>query len=119
MNTKLHLWSLAASVFSCRRRVRAGQSKTVAVVNGESITGGRGSEAAAPNLEKLDLKQKQFMATMERDRKGAVEDALEEIVNRKLLEAEAKKRSISVDDLLRQEVQDKVTAPSEEAVRKF
>src|SRR5678815_107540 len=120
MNAKLPLWRLTASVFlfvtvACAQS----QTKTIAVVNGESITEAEVQKAAAPELEKLDQKQKQFTATLERDKKSAVEDALEDIVNRKLLEAEAKKRSITVDDLLRAEVQEKVTPPTEETVRKF
>ena len=120
MKVKFHPWCLAASVFlfasvACAQT----PSKAVAVVNGESISEADVQKAAAPELEKLDQKQKQFMATLERDKKSAVEDALEDIVNQKLLEAEAKKRSISVDDLVRQEVQDKVMPPSEETVRKF
>ena len=120
MNAKFPLWRLTASVFvfvavACAQS----QSKAIAVVNGESITEDEVQKAAAPELEKLDQKQKQFMATLERDKKSAVEDALEDIVNRKLLEAEAKKRSITVDDLLRAEVQEKVTPPTEEIVRKF
>ena len=120
MNAKFPLWRLTASVFvfvavACAQS----QSKAIAVVNGESITEDEVQKAAAPELEKLDQKQKQFMATLERDKKSAVEDALEDIVNRKLLEAEAKKRSITVDDLLRAEVQEKVTPPTEETVRKF
>jgi len=120
MNAKFPLWRLTASVFvfvavACAQS----QSKAIAVVNGESITEDEVQKAAAPELEKLDQKQKQFMATLERDKKSAVEDALEDIVNRKLLEAEAKKRSITVDDLLRTEVQEKVTPPTEEIVRKF
>jgi len=120
MNAKFPLWRLTASVFvfvavACAQS----QSKAIAVVNGESITEDEVQKAAAPELEKLDQKQKQFMATLERDKKSAVEDALEDIVNRKLLEAEAKKRSITVDDLLRTEVQEKVTPPTEETVRKF
>ena len=120
MNAKFPLWRLTASVFvfvavACAQS----QSKAIAVVNGESITEDEVQKAAAPELEKLDQKQKQFMATLERDKKSAVEDALEDIVNRKLLEAEAKKRSITVDDLLRAEVQEKVNPPTEETVRKF
>jgi len=120
MNAKFPLWRLTASVFvfvavACAQS----QSKAIAVVNGESITEDEVQKAAAPELEKLDQKQKQFMATLERDKKSAVEDALEDIVNRKLLEAEAKKRSITVDDLMRAEVQEKVTPPTEETVRKF
>jgi protein-disulfide isomerase len=121
MNARFHLWRLAASVllFATVACAAQGQSKTVATVNGEPITDSDVQKAAAPELEKLDLKQKQFMATLERDKKGAIEDALEELVNRKVLELEAKKRSISVDELLKQEVESKVVVPSEETVRKF
>ncbi|HET9941949.1 MAG TPA: thioredoxin domain-containing protein [Terriglobia bacterium] len=121
MNAKFYMWRLAvcACLFTGVACAAQGQTKPVAVINGESITEADLQKAAAPELDKLDLKQKQFMATLERDRKGAVEDALEELVNRKLLELEAKKRSVSVDDLLRTEVQEKVEVPSEEVIRKF
>jgi protein-disulfide isomerase len=121
MNAKFQLWRLAVGVclFAGVACAAQGQSKPVAVVNGESITEADVQKAAAPELEKLDLKEKQFMATLGRDRKGAVEDALEEVVNRKLLELEGKKRSVSVDELLKQEVESKVVVPSEETVRKF
>jgi protein-disulfide isomerase/Skp family chaperone for outer membrane proteins len=113
-------WSLAACVllvsgFACAQN----QPKTLAVVNGESITEEQVQKEAAPELERLEQKRKQFIATMERDQKAAVADALEEIVNEKLLAAEAKKRNISVDNLVRQEVESKVTVPTEETVRKF
>lgn len=120
MNAKLHLWGLTASVFlfagvACAQN----PPKALAVVNGESITDADVQKAAAPELDKLDQRQKQFVAQLERDRKNAIEDALDELVNKKLLDTEAKKRSITVDELLRQEVESKVTVPSEETVRKF
>jgi protein-disulfide isomerase len=70
-------------------------------------------------LERLEQKRQQFLVTLERDKKNAVEDALEEIVNDKLLDLEAKKRNIAVKDLVQQEVDNKVTVPTEETVRKF
>ena len=120
MNAKLHQWSLAASVFvlafvACAQ----GQTKTLAVVNGESITEEQVQKAAAAELDRLEQKRKQFLVTHERDKKNAVEDALEELVNDKLLGLEAKKRNITVNDLVQQEVENKVTVPSEEVVRKF
>lgn len=120
MNAKLHQWSLAASVFvlafvACAQ----GQTKTLAVVNGENITEEQVQKAAAAELDRLEQKRKQFLATHERDKKSAVEDALEELVNDKLLGLEAKKRNITVNDLVQQEVENKVTVPSEEVVRKF
>ena len=79
MNAKLNLWRLAASVclFAGVACAAQGQSKPVAVVNGENITEADVQKAAAPELEKLDQKQKQFTLTLERDRKSAVEDALD------------------------------------------
>ncbi len=96
-----------------------GQSKTLAVVNGESITEEQVQKAAATELERLEQKRQQFLITFERDKKGAVEDALDKLVNDKVLGLEAKKRNITVDQLVQQEVENKVTVPTEEVVRKF
>lgn len=120
MSTKSHLWGVAASLlFVTGVACAQGQSRTLAVVNGESITEEQVQKAAAPQLERLEQKRQQFLVTFERDKKNAVEDALEEIVNDKLLDLEAKKRSITVKDLVQQEVDNKVTVPTEETVRKF
>ena len=93
MNAKLHLWSLATCVVlltgvACGQ----GQSKTLAVVNGESITEEQVQKEAATELERLEQKRQQFLTTFERDKKGAVEDALDKLVNDKVLGLE-KRRS--------------------------
>ena len=120
MNAKLHSWGLAIGLLVCCTVACAqSQSKAVAVINGESITEDQLNRAAAPDLERLEVKKEQFLVTLERDKKSAVEDALEEMVNDKLLEIEAKKRNITVDQLVRAEVQEKVPQPSEDTVRKF
>lgn len=120
MKNELRSWSVATcllllSSVACAQN----QGKTVAVVNGESITEEQVQKAATPELDKLEQKRLQFMATLERDKKSAISDALDGVVNEKLLSAEAKKRNISIDELVQQEVENKVTVPSEEAVRKF
>lgn len=121
MNGRFHLWRLGVTLllFTGVACAAQGQSKPVATINGESITEAELQKAAAPELEKLDLQQKQFMAKLERDKKGAIQDALEEIINRRVLDLEAKKRNLSVDELLKQEVESKVAVPSEETIRKF
>jgi protein-disulfide isomerase len=91
----------------------------VAVVNGESITEDQLNKAAAPDLERLERKREQFLVTLERDKKTAMEEALDDLVNDKILETEAKKRNITVDQLVRSEVQDKVAQPNEDTIRKF
>ena len=95
------------------------QSKALATVNGETITEEQIQKAAAPELDRLEQKRTQFLTTLERDKKAAVEDALDQIVEEKLLGAEAKKRGLSIDQLVRQEVESKVTVPSEEVIRSF
>jgi protein-disulfide isomerase/Skp family chaperone for outer membrane proteins len=120
MKMKLHSWGLAIALFVCCTVACAqNQSKSVAVVNGEPITEDQLNKAAAPDLERLDRKREQFLLTLERDKKTAMEEALDEMVNDKLLDTEAKKRKITVDELVRAEVQDKVAQPSEETIRKF
>src|SRR4026209_873509 len=94
----LRSWTFAACVLvvsgvACAQN----QSKTLAVVNGESITEEQVQKEAGPELARLEQKRQQFLATMERDQKAAVADALDEIVNGKLLAAEAKKRNLTVD----------------------
>ena len=117
---KLRSWMIAVAVLVVSSVACAqNQSKTLAVVNGESITEDQVQKEAAPELERLKQKRQQFEATMERDQKAAVAEALEEIVNEKLLSAEAKKRNITVDNLVKEEVANKVTVPTEEEVRRF
>src|SRR4030095_13568637 len=124
MRTKLHLWSIAVGVlecagFACAQTPSESQCKPVAVWNGEQISQEELNKAAAPELERLEQKRQQFLITLERDKKNAYEEALDDIVNDKLLAAEAKKKNISVDDLVKAEVDEKVVVPSEDAVRKF
>jgi protein-disulfide isomerase/Skp family chaperone for outer membrane proteins len=105
------------SVMACAQAQNS--SKAVAVVNGESITEDQVQKEAATELQRLEQKREQFLAGNQREKKKAVEDALAELVTEKLLGAEAKKRGVTIDQLVRQEVQDKVQVPSEDAIRKF
>jgi predicted DsbA family dithiol-disulfide isomerase/Skp family chaperone for outer membrane proteins len=122
MKTGLRTGGLVASmclmtVMACAQS--SPSNKGVAIVNGETITDEQVQKEAAAELARIEQKREQFLATNEREKKKAVEDALTEIVTGKALAAEAKKRSLTIDELVRVEVQDKLTVPSEEAVRKF
>jgi len=120
MKTVLRPWSLAAVVFLFSGMAQAqNPAKPVAIVNGEPITEEQVQKEASTELQRLEQKKDQFLAGMERDKKKAVEDALNEIVTAKLLTAEAKKRGIPIDELVKTEVDEKVPVPSEDAVRKF
>ena len=119
MNRRLHPWGIAIVLLVCYTVACAQNTKPVAVVNGENITQDQLDKAAAPELRRIESKREQYLLGLEREKKKAVEDALEDMVNDKLLATEAKKRSITVDQLVRSEVAEKVQAPSEETVRRF
>src|SRR5437762_10630241 len=120
MKTVLRPWRTAAfAVLFSGIAYAQNSTKPVAVVNGETITDEQVQKEASSELQRLEQKKDQFLAGMERDKKKAVEDALNEIVTEKLLNAEAKKRGITIDELVKKEVEEKTPVPSEETVREF
>jgi len=120
MKTVFRPWTFAAfALLLSGMAYGQNSAKPVAVVNGETITDGQVQKEAATELQRLEQKKDQFLAGLERDKKKAVEDALNEIVTEKLLAAEAKKRGITIDELVKKEVEEKTPVPSEDDVRKF
>jgi protein-disulfide isomerase len=97
----------------------AGSAKKWAVVNGETITEEQVKKAAASDLENLEIKKTQATTGFQRDEQAIYERTLTNIVDNKLLDAEAKKRAISVEELLRAEVESKVTPPTDKDVNDF
>jgi len=91
----------------------------VAVVNGEPITIQDVEKAAVPEMRTIELRKAQFEIELERDRKAALDNALEEIVKDRLLAAEAKKRKVSVDELIAIEVDSAAPRPADDAVVQF
>jgi protein-disulfide isomerase len=77
----------------------------VARVNGQTVTRKEMDARAASTLERL--RDEEYEARR---------NALEEIVNERLLDGEAASRKVSRDELMRQEVDGKVAAPTKEEV---
>lgn len=96
-----------------------GAGKALAVVNGVSITEDQVTAAAAADLEKLELQQLQFQAEYGRNKHAIIEMNLNRIVEAKLLDAEAAKRSVSKEEILKSEVESKVKPPTAEDVNAF
>ncbi len=82
--------------------------KPLAIVGGEPIYEKDLMSVAGPSL--LDLSKKEFQAKS---------DALNKLIAKKILEAEAKKRGLSAEDLLKQEVDSKVAEPSDDEARGY
>jgi protein-disulfide isomerase len=111
---KLHriLILLAALAFS-RFAFSQSNPKGVAEVNGQAITQEELNQAAADDLKGLETKRIQNDVSLAQDKQEILNKALDEIVANKLIEAEAKKQSISPEKLLENEVDNKVKLPSD------
>jgi len=80
----------------------------VATMNGQKIT-----------AKDLDEKIGAQLAQIEEQKHNARKQGLENMINERLLEDEAKKRGMTTDALVKAEVEDKVPAPTEEEIKKF
>src|SRR5215471_9244144 len=94
-------------------------SAPMALVNGEAVSAGEVEKAAAEDLQSLELHRVQFEVQFQRDRQSALEDALDRVVRNRLLDLEAKKRKLSVDDLIAIEVDGATKVPSDELIVAF
>ncbi len=93
--------------------------KPAGVVNGKPISAREVEEAAADELAKIDLRKAQFDVELQRDRATALENALDNVMKARVLEAEATKRQISVDELLALEVDSAAPPPSDDEIVEF
>ncbi|MBI3939617.1 MAG: thioredoxin domain-containing protein, partial [Acidobacteria bacterium] len=97
----------------------ASAAKTLAVVNGVSITKDQVQSAAQADLERLEMQQLQLQAEYRRNQHQIIQANLDRIVEVKLLEAEAAKRSVTREELLKVEVQSKVQPANSDDVNAF
>src|SRR6266581_8877615 len=117
---KLHR-ALILTAFAALATVAFAQSNAnrVAVVNGQAITQEELDRAAAPDLRNLETKRLQNDASMAQEKQQALTRALEGLVADKLIELEAKKNSMTKEQLLDAEVNSNVDTPSAEEVDAF
>jgi len=94
-------------------------SGPMALVNGEAISATEVEKAAAEDLQSLELRKVQLEIQLQRDRQSAMEDALGRVIRDRLLEMEARKRNVSVDDLLAIEVDGATKTPGDELIVAF
>jgi len=95
------------------------QSPNAAVVNGETISEDQVAKAAASDLARIEQRRAQLELALDREKKVAMETALNEIVEERVLAAESKKRGVAVDALVQMEVEAKLSTPTDQAVERF
>ena len=104
-----HLVCLAlATLCPAQANPQAGSDEPVAVVAGEPIYERDLMPVAGPNL--LELRKQEYKIKS---------DALNQSIRKKLLEVEAKKRGLSIEALLKQEVDSKIAEPSDDEARGY
>jgi len=93
--------------------------KKMAVVNGETITEKQVQTEAAADLDRLEAKRLQFETGLARDKQTVMENQLNQMIEDRLLTAEAKKQGTTTDKLVEEQVDKKIAAPADEAILKF
>jgi len=101
--------SCATLVLAAPLTVEAQNSqKPIATVNGEPIYDQEVMSVAGPSL--LELRNQEYKLKS---------DALDRLVLKKLLEAEAKKKGVTAEELLKQEVDSKIAEPSDDEAKGY
>ena len=93
--------------------------EVVAEVDGSDITQMDLQQAAAKDLEQLEMESIQFKAKQERKRHQILEASLNRIVGEKLVGLEAADRGVSVQELLDSEIYSQIEQPTEEEIDSF
>jgi protein-disulfide isomerase len=111
------------SLMACASEGQSGQpqspTKRVAVVNGEAVTEDQVRKAASDELEELELRRLQAEAGFKRDEQSAYDKALSNIIDERVIAAEAKKRNITPQALMAAEVESKLQPIPDKDVTAF
>jgi len=97
-----------ADLCSAQANPQAGSNEPVAIVSGQSIYERDLMSVAGPGL--LDLRKQEYKLKS---------DALNQCIRKKLIEVEAKKRGLSAEELLKQEVDSKIAEPSDDEAKGY
>src|SRR6266568_2232022 len=110
MKLSLRVFFICAALVLAAPQILSAQDpqKPLAVVEGQPIYEQDLMSVAGPSL--LDLRKQEYKAKS---------DALDKVIRMKLVEAEAKKRGLTADELLKQEVDSKVADPSDDEAKGF
>jgi predicted DsbA family dithiol-disulfide isomerase len=94
-------------------------SRPLATVDGVPITETQARMEGAAELDSLELQNLRAKAITARNEHQILEEALEKIIEDKLLRADAEKRNISMEELLAREIQQKISEPSADEIENF
>lgn len=94
-------------------------SGPVAEIDGKLISRDELEKEAAEQFQQLEEQKKQVLKQIDDQRQKILEGTLNQLVEKKLIEAAAAKRGVSSDELLKAEVDSKVAQVTPEEISKF
>ena len=118
MRLHFRLIALAVAAFATFAAAQS-NSNRVAVVNGQTITQAELEKAAEADLKGLETRKLQNDASLAQDKQAILSKALDQIVEDKLIAAEAAKEKKTKEQLLEAEVESNVEVPSASDVEAF
>jgi protein-disulfide isomerase len=95
------------------------KNKQLASIDGVAIMESQVRKEGADDLESLELKKLRAQASFVQDEQEILSSALDRIVEEKLLEAEAAKQGISIEELTAREIDQKVREATSEEIDSF
>ena len=110
---------LSAQPASRSNKEKSSESKRLATIDGVPITETQARTEGAASLDSLELQILREKAAAVRRERAILEGTVEHIIEDRLLQAEAKKRGITKDELLAKEVMQKVPVPTAEEIDRF
>jgi len=106
--TNILLLAVAATLCRAQTKPQAGAEGPIAIVADQAIYEQDLLGAIGPNL--LDLRKQEYKLKS---------DALNQVIRKKLVEVEARKKGISSDELMKQEVDSKIPEPSDDEAKGY
>ena len=91
----------------------------VAEIDGQPVPMSELEKAAEPQFKQLEQQKAQMLKQLEDSRRKILEGTLNDLVEEKLIAAEAAKRGVSADELIKSEVDAKVTPVTDQEVTDF
>jgi protein-disulfide isomerase len=128
MRSRLQAWIISAlivagcllcisSLFGAEPKKSA--KKPLATIDGVVITEAQARVEGSSELESLDLKIAKTKATFAMNEHQILADAVERLIEERVLQAEASRQGISKDELLAKEIKQKVQEPTKEEIDEF
>ena len=110
---------LSAPPASGSNKGKNSAGRRLAAIDGIPITETQARTEGAASLDSLELQTLRAKATAVRREHEILEDAVDRIIEDRLLQAEAKKRGISKEELLAKEILQKISDPTAEEIDRF